>query len=426
MMKLKNVRWLLILCCIGLLCGANTCETIGPGVVEETNRIAKEMKQQVGDLKQAQTEMKEAQAKLNEAQGKNSQFVSDRVSGARHANNINQATNAYTGVVENELAPATQLLPPPSPQVAADIEAKLKLALSSAAADRAALQERYAALQKESEQLKAQAAGLGVDLAKKTQTLDEQTKKVEGAATEIASLAEKAKLEAARAADQQKRADAERAAKVRMRIAAIFMIVGGVVIAGGVAAGFFGVANVMAPCICLGVVLGVIGWVITFIEGLMQYLWFKILVVAIIVAVLAVVAWLIYKAFQKRSLSKLDEKISNTTIGALQEAKNTDEDTGSKNFDGVKNFLRDWHTTPDGYPDDDIQREIDRRLVAMNLRSPRPLVVQTAPGTSPPPSAGNGAAGTRVATPPPATPMGIAPVLSGAVPADAELAKGQN
>lgn len=350
--------------------GFGSCKTTdNAGTVKAVESILNDVRAQTASIQKAQEDLGIVQSNLTAHVEGVSQKVADHVDGARFVNRRNAQTNAFTAVVETELDVAARSLPPPSPQSQEQIIEKLRLALSTNEVDRAKLAELYDLQRTEAEKLRAETGELKQEVKTKEVALGQATQELTNKVALLADVEAKARINAAQAEEARKIAAAERASKVRMRVAGGFMAFGGLLIVAGIVAAYLHVSGVLLPALCAGVGAFLFGWLISYVEGLMQNVWFKIGVGAVLLGGLGLLAWLAYRSTQTRRQSRLDEQISNSTIGAIQELRNDDDRFGLKRFDEtLKPYLEAWHTTADGYPHPEVRREIDKRLIKMNLR----------------------------------------------------------
>jgi hypothetical protein len=345
------------------------CVTDGGGAERAVHSILTDVKTRVEAVQKAQDELVFAESNRVEHAEKTAHFVADRVDGARYANRQNTPINAYTTVVDTELDHAAHSLPPPSDQSQAQIIQKLQLALSNNEADKARLAATNELLRVEAMALRSETTNLANQASTKELALRTKTVELSKKAEELNDVETKARFQSEALAQQQKITQSERGAKIRTRIAAIFMGFGGLLIVAGIIAAYLHVPGVLLPALAGGASAFAFGFFISWIEQFTDKIWFKIGVGVIVLGGVGLLAWLGYRTAQTRKTAKLDAQISNSTIGAIQELRNDDDRFGTSRFnDVIKPYLEAWHTTPDGFPHPDVQREIDRRLVKMNLR----------------------------------------------------------
>ena len=362
------------------------CQTgkVNQGTADEVTKILKEVQASAKAVQEAQRQLQEAQAQQIQSAQTNAQFISDRVFSARYANDSNSQSNPYTHVVERELSPAARILPDPTATAKLQIIDNLKLALSKSEADQKELAERYGKLEGEAVLNKSNSVALAQLVDKQKKDLDEKTTAQADSVRQLSDSAAKIRLTAATAERERTLKEKEAASKTRLHVAYIFMLLGGLLAVAGVVATFLHVPGVLAPGLGSGVFLGILGWTITYVEDLLHQMWFQVLVFILIVIVGIVGAWLFSKARTTRGKAQMDADISDNTIGALEEFKNDDEKTGGKKFAAIKPYLEDWHSTEDGQPHVELRREINRRLLKMNLRSARPAPAAAVPAGSTP------------------------------------------
>ncbi|MDE3085115.1 MAG: hypothetical protein KGJ37_07880, partial [Verrucomicrobiota bacterium] len=145
---------------------------------------------------------------------------------------------------------------------------------------------------------------------------------------------------------------------------------GGLLVAASVIAAFLHASTVLIPGIAGGAAMFALGWLITYVEDLLQKTWFQFGLAAAVLLALGIGGWIVHRSYVARKKAAMDDKISNNTIGAVQDARNDDAKTGSKVFEALEPYLKEWHVDEKGRPDFDLKDEIENRLVAMNLKNP--------------------------------------------------------
>jgi len=147
-----------------------------------------------------------------------------------------------------------------------------------------------------------------------------------------------------------------------------------------VMATFLHVPGVLAVGMFTGFIVFALGWAITYVEDLLQHVWFQYVMGFSILGSVVAIVWVGIAAYKTRQKATLDSKGLTATIGALQEAKNDDARSGTTKFAAVKPHLAEWMVDDKGKPDLQLQAHIDQQLVQMNLKNPgdvQPVPVST-------------------------------------------------
>jgi hypothetical protein len=348
------------------------------GTAKEVTAILGEVRGQVDQMQKAQQEMMEAQHKLLTQVETTYQFISDRINNADFYNLKNNVQNEFTELVSKELVTVKTLLPPPSPESMLERERILQAALRKSEEDKKTLEAYNQRLALEAAHLKGQTDLLQSQVNEKEQTLTAKTLELNAKVTKLADAEADIRIKAAEANTARENAAKEAASKARLKVAMGFMYAGGIMIVASLILFLLAkLKEVLWPGIVGGITLILMGWSITYVEDLLQQLWFRITVGASMVGVIAIVIYMCVKAWKARKKAELDARISIGAIGALQEAKNDDAKLGTQKFTALAPHLEEWFVKDDGKPDEEVQREIDARLVAMNLKNPDGVKVKT-------------------------------------------------
>ena len=294
-------------------------------------------------------------------------------------------TFRYQRLTGEKLKTAASLPGQPTPESQARVIEELRLALGNSQQD----QTRLAAMLEE-ERKKADEAAAARDAALKevgvaTGQVQTATTALQTTATKLTSAEERARLDAAAAKDAQEAKAKAQAANTRLHIAYGFMGLGGLLIVAAIVATFLHVPGVLAGGLAGGGALLALGWLITVLEDLLHKLWFQIALGVVLLAALGIVGLLIYRAWKTRQKATMDAAIGQGTIGAIQEAKNDDAKLGSDVYASLRPYLKEWFVDDDGKPDTVIEKEIDQRLQALNLKNPQgsePSVLNALRGVS--------------------------------------------
>jgi hypothetical protein len=342
---------------------------VGKNTVDEIHRITTELGGKVDAVAANQNALIERQKELEIKTTQKVQIAANEVDSAFYVNARN-LDNPYTRLTSEKLKTAASLLGQPTPDNAATNETQLALALSSSQQDQAKLR-----LLLEEERKNAKAAADARDLALQSvgaasaqaSVATDDLRKTE---TLLNEAERKAKLAKAAADDAKAARDAELAAKTRLHIAYAFMGLGGLLIVAAVVATILHVPGVLAAGLAGGAALLAIGWLITVLEDLLHQLWFQISLGAVLLASLGVAVHLALRTWKTRRKATMDAAIGQGAIGAIQEAKNDDAKLGGQVYASLAPYLKEWFVDDQGKPDTAIEKEIDQRLQALNLRNP--------------------------------------------------------
>jgi len=342
----------------------------GPNTVEEIHRITTELGGKVDTIATNQNALIERQKDLEARTGERMQLAADQVDGAFYVNERN-AVNPYQRLTGEKLKTAASLLGQPTPESQKRVIEELRLALGASQQDQALL-----AAMLEEERGKAAEAVAARDAALKavgaaTVQVQSATTALQTTATKLTSAEERARLEAAVAKDAQEAKAKAQAANTRLHIAYGFMGLGGLLIVAAIVATFLHVPGVLAGGLAGGGALLALGWLLTVLEDLLRKRWFQISLGVVLLAAVGIVGVLIYRAWKTRRKATMDAAIGQGAIGAIQEAKNDDAKLGREVYTSLRPYLKEWFVDDDGKPDTTIEKEIDQRLLALNLKNPQ-------------------------------------------------------
>lgn len=344
--------------------------TVNSGTAEAVSELLNEVKGAVDDLGSKQAVLLEAETVRQAAARDRDQFVADHVAAALLVNGQNPVVNAHTELVGRELGPATAVLPPPTAESQARVLENLELVLTQTEAARRELELSYEVEKRRAAALKTEVAATQAQVTEAQSALDRTASVLDDTVKTLADKEAEVRVAAAEAERQAARARAAAASKTRLKVAYAFMGLGGLLAVAAVVATFLRVPGVLQGGLFAGGVLLLVGWVITYVEDLLRHLWFQVAVGLVLLAAMAVVGLLTRRAWQTRHKAVMDEKISVGATGAIQELKNDDKKLGVDHYAPLKAKLEEWYVDDDGKPDEEVSREIDRRLVAMNLVNP--------------------------------------------------------
>jgi len=356
---------------LSLLSGCdNISHEPNSGTAKEVTSILGEVQQKVDAMKTAQDAMIDTQKQQVTNDQKTMQLVSDSVYGAQYTNQQNPQQNEHTALVDKNLSSAAKSLPPASAEGQRQAIENLQLALSKSESDRAILEARFNQLNTEAEQLRGQAAALKEQVDQRQSKLDDASHQLDDKVGKLKDADATIRIKAAESEEARRQAQQEAAQHTRLRAATVFMVLGGLFIAGAVIATFLHVPGVLWPGIAAGAGMFGLGWAITYVEDLLQNPWFRYGLGGVALGSLGIGGWILYRAYATRRKSALDAKISTNMIGAVQDVRNDDTKTGTKVFAAIKPYLEEWHVDANGNPDHNLMDEIEKRLVAMNLKNP--------------------------------------------------------
>jgi hypothetical protein len=354
---------------------------VNSGTSEAVGEILKEVKASVEDMRKTNADFVAALNAKYDAQFKALQFIADRIDSAQYYNLKNPDQNQFTLLVKSELDPAAKVAPPPTVANQQATVDKLQLALSNAEVDKAKLQLQNQQLLTQAANLQGQVQATSAEAEKAR--VAAQTATVTATAN-VGKLADKDAEIRIQAAENERQAqlahDAE-ASKARIKVATVFMVLGGIAVVGGMVAFFLHVPSIVAGAAgAAGVVAFAFGWLITYIEGLMSQPWFQPVALGLIGLIVVAFGWLGMHVYRERQKAALNEKGFTAVVGALQEAKNDDARLGTTKFAGVAPHISEWTVNDKGQPDDKLRAHIEQTVIAMNLKNPNgnaPVPVQT-------------------------------------------------
>jgi hypothetical protein len=359
---------------------ATSCQHINPsallnsGTMESINNELKTIQTNTGQLQTDNAALKEAIKQFQQSGKDTLQFLSDRVYSIDYYNTQNPVQNGNTLLIGKEILPAKALLPPPSDAALKTAINNLILQNNTLQTDKDKLQQNYATLQ-------LQAAALKGQNDEKTSQLQAAQAKVDASVSVLAKNTSDLALAAAQAdqlaksnAEAQKEADKQAAAKARIAVASKFMIVGGIICALAIAAAFLHAEAVLWPGLAGGGSLLGIGWLILYIENLMQQPWFKYSVGGVILFAASCLVWIGFKAYETRKKAKAHAALATNLLGIVQEVKNDDVKNGTHVFDTIAPYWNEWMVDDHGNPDSPLLGQIEDMLVKMNLINPKPAV----------------------------------------------------
>ena len=266
---LAPVRWTGLAALLLLSSGCIGDKASHADCVKTMTGLMDRMETNTTNIRKTQDELKSAQTNLLAIVNEKEQRVSDRVEGAREANQQNPQNNEFTTTVEAELLTASGLLPAPGPGVSALTARKLKLVTDkSPEAQKELATMLYEERSKNTNLLQQLTSAQGT-LDQKNNELSKQIEIGKTISDDAAkkTLQIKAAEEAANASDARAR-EAE-SSKARLHIAYLFMLVGGLVVVGAGVATYLHVPGVLFPGAIGGGGLFILGLLITVVNDLL-------------------------------------------------------------------------------------------------------------------------------------------------------------
>jgi hypothetical protein len=367
-------RCLIVLPALSTLIALSGCPTqpgtVGQNTVNEIHKIATDIQGKVDTVQKSQAQLIENQNKLEESANKQMRIAAKHVGGASYVNAQNTQSNAYTDLTGKELAAAAIVLGPPPEETRDEIIKKLELALSGTKEDMAKLRASYEVATQEAKEAKADRDEALQKVGEVREDLKLKTGELQTTAAKLSSAEADAQLKAKLAQDAQEAKQKLEMAKTRRDIAYGFMGFGGLLMVGAIVATILHVPGVLAAGLAGGSVLLGLGWLLSVLEGLLQNLYFQIALGVGSAGALVVVVFLIWRTVRARKTAELDAQIQERTIGAIQEARNDDAKLGRGTYAALRPYLQEWFVDGDGKPDTALEKEVKRRLVAMNLINP--------------------------------------------------------
>lgn len=343
---------------------------VGPHTVAEIHTITTELGGKVDAVAANQNALIARQKELEARTTEQMQLAADQVDGAFLVNARN-LDNPHTRLTGEKLKTAADLLGPPTPDNASRVEEELAFALSASQQDQDKLRRLLDAERKEAKVIADARDAARLSSGKAAEQLNAVTATLQDTSKKLAAAEAQARLEAARAKDAEAARNAERAARTRQNIAYGFMGFGGVLIVAAIVATVLHVPGVLLGGLAGGGALLALGWMITVLEDLLQKTWFQIAIGVVVLGALGLVVYLGLQALKTRRKASMDAAIGQGAIGAIQEAKNDDAKLGGDVYAALKPYLKEWFVDDDGKPDIAIEKEIDRRLQALNLKNPQ-------------------------------------------------------
>jgi len=355
-----------------LLAGCITTTPENPGSAQAVQNVVDEVTVIVDSIKEGQIALREQVEALKVTDDRNDQELADRVYGARYANTENPQQNPHTEVVEKELeAAGSLLLAEPTQEAREDIIRRLRIALTGTQESMAELETEYARLRAEYAQLAEAKNKLEENLSQTATSLEARESELGEKVEQLESIEAEVEIAAAATENERQAKRKERASKYRVMVASAFMGLGGLLAVAGIVGGFLGARAITAPAIVGGGSLLLIGWFITYLEDLMLKQWFQVTVGVIGLCVFVGIGFWIYKKTkERRHEAKFSDTISTNLIGATQEMRNDDARFGTNQWAGLKKYIEEWNVDDNGNPDVEVDREIKKRLVGLNLVNP--------------------------------------------------------
>ena len=348
-----------------LLAACQTDNSPNAGTVSEVVSALGQVKSSVDGLKTAVAQDTTAHANQAKGDADTRQFLSDQIEKASFANS-SAPVSSYTMLVHGYLAPAAVVLPPPSADAKTQEIIDLKLALSKAAADQATLKASLDAAAAKAENLKGQNIALAQQVAASDANVTTAVQRADATATQLSGASEQVKIAASQADQARKDRLAAEAAQERVKTARWFMLAGGILLAIGVGLTFIHVPDALAVGGSVGGALLAIGWLISYIETLLQQAWFRYVINGSIgVGALAII-WICYRAWQHRQTTAATSTGFSNLVGAIQEASNKNPALASD----LAPFLQQWHITNSGAADSAVLNLINKTATSLNLINP--------------------------------------------------------
>lgn len=299
--------------------------------------------------------------------GTSSQFVADRLTEIAFLNDNNPGgQNAVTMLMDSQITAAlTALGLPPSADVKDREIEDLKLALSTAASDKATLVTRNQDLTTQATLLAGQTKLLTQQVSDKEVTLLAATTTVATSTDALHTAATQATIDAAQTKAAQDAAAKAAAAKERLATARWFMVGGGILMALGVVGLFLGIREAWLASVAGGALFG-LGWGITEIEDLLQQPWFKYTAGGLILFGLAAAIWFVVRALQHRTASQATSSGFQALVGAVEEAASKNPALSAQ----LQPILQEWLVTDKGVPDQAVITQINQMAASLNVVNP--------------------------------------------------------
>ncbi len=294
------------------------------------------------------------------------QFVADRLAVAMYENLNNPQQNSVTSLVQSTLQPAaTAIGIQPSATVKDEAIKDLQLALSNSQNDALTLRVKNDALADQAIQLAKATSTLAQQVQTNQADLKTANQAVDAKVGQLAQASAQVTISAKEADTARLQTAREAAAKARLATARWFMLAGGALFALGLVGLFIHIPDAwIASATGLGL-LGM-GWLVSYIEDLLQQAWFRYLLDGLVVAGIGAFVWFIVRALEHRKGTITTSTGFQNLVGALQEAANKNPALTAE----LQPFLQQWNVTPTGAPDNAVIAAISKTAVSLNLTNP--------------------------------------------------------
>ncbi|MFP4281649.1 MAG: hypothetical protein ACOC3I_09580 [Verrucomicrobiota bacterium] len=363
-----SVRFALLLVCLLLCAACATTQPAGDQTVDVFEQSLTEINAAVAEMKEVKDELARVEEAFTQSQFEQIQFIADRVYSARYAN-AQDGPTVYRDSVERHLRPAEATLPPATQAARDEIVEELRQALRDSQEDREALRLRAERLEGQATDLRAREEQLTRELEIKRGDLAVKEAHLEDTTSELENQTRVARAQAKLAEEQEARAERERQARMRTWLAAGLMSLGALLGVAGVVARALHVPGVLSIALAGGGFLFAVGWTISYVEDLRaKYApWFDL---GIGVLLIGIVGYIAYRVYQTSTKAKYDGEISTNAVAAIEELKLDDARYGIDRFKHLRPYLKQWNTDKFGNPDFKISREIEKRVIGLDLINP--------------------------------------------------------
>ena len=340
--------------------------TANSGTATAVNSVVADINTSVKELKTQQDALVTSVNALSTHFSDTNQFVSDRLAESLYANTNNPQPNGTTLLIASNLTEAATAIGVPPSTAVKDREIEdLKLALSTSAADAKTLATRNQDLLNQATALQGQTTLLTSQVTAKETALIAATATVDSKTNALSQANDQVKIKAAEAETARAEAAKEAAQKARLATARWFMLAGGALIALGIVGLFFHIPDAWIASVAGAALLGT-GWLISYVEDLLQQPWFRYGMDGLVVFGIGAGVWFAFRAFQHKTAINTTQSAFEGLVGAVQSAASKDTALEAQ----LQPVLQEWLVTDKGIPDTAVVTAINAMAAKLNLTNP--------------------------------------------------------
>lgn len=346
---------------------------VNSGVATSEMIILKGIQTSVTDLQAKEAARETAQTTLNTNAATIGQFVVDRATEAAFVAQNGLEQTPITALIVAQLNPAIIALGyKPSAEVKDREIADLQLAQSKSASDIATLKARNDALNTQAGQLAAATVTLTTQVATKEADLKVASTNMASKVSDLAIQTNAAKISADQAKSEHDQAQKDLAAKTRLETARWYMVIGGGLFALGVVGLFFHIPYASVS-VCVGLILSGAGWLMTYVEDLLQKPWFQYTLDGLIGVGFLSFCLFVYHAVKHHATTTNTATALDNVVGAIQQASSTNPGLAQQ----LAPALQQWHINAAGGADAGVVSVINAAAVRVNAVNPGQSAVAT-------------------------------------------------